>query len=331
MRAFLRSAVRYKRAKLDPLWQRLVNTIEQPIVILLYHRVTTLASDPLQLAVTPAHFREHLLFLKSHFPILRFEEDWAAVRRPAVVITFDDGYADNLYEALPILEELQVPATFFICTGHLGAQQEFWWDELERIVLGDHAYPAEFILDDAPYHQRWSTTTQQERHQLYMAMQRLINQVDAPQRLAWLAQLRRWAQVEPQVRPSHRALLIPELQQLAAHLLVTIGAHTVTHTRLAAQSPARQAAEIQESKQVLETLLAQPIATFSYPFGGHYDYTRESVALCQKAGFTKVAANWPGQVHRWSDGYQLPRLVVRDGPAPQLSHALRRVGVRLSV
>ena len=44
------------------------------------------------------------------------------------VITFDDGYADNLTAALPILREFDCPAAFFICAGAIGSEREFPWD-----------------------------------------------------------------------------------------------------------------------------------------------------------------------------------------------------------
>ncbi|CAN5822005.1 N/A [soil metagenome] len=322
-----RAGLRLGRAVVRPIWHRLENFVDPPIVILLYHRVTTLAADPQQLAVSPEHFRAQLLLLKHHLPILRFEEDWSRVKQPAVVITFDDGYADNLYEALPILEELQVPATFFICVGQIGTQQEFWWDELERILLGDRFYPASFTLEDAQYGQSWPTATNDDRQQLYDQLHPLIKQVDAPQWTKWLAQLRVWANLDDQGRHSHRAMTSTELQQFAQSPLVTIGAHTLTHSRLAAQSAARQAEEIQGSKQKLEAWLARPVPTFSYPFGGRHDYNQQTLAVCKTSGFTKVAANYAGQAHRWSDRYQLPRQLVRDWAPERFAQALARFWV----
>ena len=52
-----------------------------------------------------------------------------------MAITFDDGYVDNLTTASPILTSLNLPATFFVTTGHTGRAQEFWWDELHRVLL----------------------------------------------------------------------------------------------------------------------------------------------------------------------------------------------------
>ncbi len=105
------------------------NWFEPPIVILTYHRVTELSDDPEQLAVSPAHFREQLEVLRrNEFPILRFDQPWESPTRTSFVLTFDDGYADNYREALPILREFQFPATFFVSGRAVDGEREFSWD-----------------------------------------------------------------------------------------------------------------------------------------------------------------------------------------------------------
>ena len=51
------------------------------------------------------------------------------------MVTFDDGYADNLWNAKPLLERYDVPAAVFVTTGYAGQDREFWWDELETLLL----------------------------------------------------------------------------------------------------------------------------------------------------------------------------------------------------
>ena len=53
----------------------------------------------------------------------------------AVAVTLDDGYLDALTTASPILDELGVPATFFVNTDRLTEEHERWWDILERMFL----------------------------------------------------------------------------------------------------------------------------------------------------------------------------------------------------
>jgi peptidoglycan/xylan/chitin deacetylase (PgdA/CDA1 family) len=301
---------------------RLLNRVDPPVIVLLYHRVTTLASDPEMLAVTADNFRAQIRHLKENHHLVRFEEDWTKSPKPAVAITFDDGYADNALEALPILEEVGVPATFFVSTGTIGTTEEFWWHELERIILEKQGLPTSFTLEDDRYGRSWPTGTLRERQDFYHGIVRLMTDADAEHRNNRLVQLRRWAQTEEETSDTHRAMSVEELQLLAASRWVTIGAHTVSHTRLSCLSREAQREEVSASKRQLEAWLGREISTFSYPFGRRSDYTQQSIALCREAEFIKAAANFPGQAHRWCDPFQIPRHLVRNWPVDVFANKL---------
>lgn len=288
-----------------------LNLLGHPVAVLGYHRVARLASDRHTLAVSPARFREHMLYLRRRFEIVRFEEDWSALRGPAVAVTFDDGYADNLTEALPVLEEVGVPATFFVSSGHLESGGGFWWDELDRLATGPSSPPPRFVLDDPEHGRAWPTATGAEREAMGRDLLELAMRVDAVRRAAWLAQLRAWAPAPPP-RPADRALNAAELKALASSPLVTIGAHTVTHSSLAALSDADQAREIVDSKRRLEEILGRPVDVFSYPFGRRCDYNAASIRACREAGFRKAATAFPGHGYRWTDPFQIPRHFIQD-------------------
>src|SRR5689334_22252023 len=104
--------------------------------ILLYHRVTNLETDPQLLAVTPENFAAHVEILRELTLPMRLPELVADVRagkplaRSAVAVTFDDGYADNLDHAAPLLRDRQIPATVFVATAGLNNAAEFFWDDL---------------------------------------------------------------------------------------------------------------------------------------------------------------------------------------------------------
>lgn len=298
--------------KLRRLKNRGLNLVDAPLIILAYHRVTRLPSDPHQIAVTPDNFRAHIDYLRQHCQCVRLEDDWAGLRAPAVAVTFDDGYADNLLQALPILEAAGVPATFFISTGHLGTRTEFWSDELERLICSDEARPAVFVLQDAAYGGTWPSANREERLVLHDRLHRLMLAVGAQRRQDWLDQLRRWAGPAGSGGDAYRVLSRQELQSLAASPVATIGAHGVTHTPLAVVAEEEQRREIIDSKNALEALLGCEVADFAYPFGGAGQYDGTTRRLCREAGFRRAVTTLPGQVHRWTDPWQLPRQLVRD-------------------
>src|SRR5436853_6073026 len=104
-------------------------------MILLYHRVRPDGeADPHSLAVTPEQFEAHLLALLTMAKPASLDE--VTKRRGAqrrFIVTFDDGYADNLYAAAPIARRLGVPLTAFVTSGVLGKDGGFWWDRLTAI------------------------------------------------------------------------------------------------------------------------------------------------------------------------------------------------------
>ena len=104
-------------------------------VILLYHRVGDANTDAWNLTVTPRRFEEHLQLLSSEFRPLPLTELAQGARRGslparAVGVSFDDGYADNLNVAVPLLMNWHVPATVFVATGFVMKGHPFWWEEL---------------------------------------------------------------------------------------------------------------------------------------------------------------------------------------------------------
>jgi len=306
----------------------LLNRVDPPVIVLIYHRVTTLSSDPEMLAVTPENFRQQMRYLKDTVSLVRFEDDWVKTVKPAVCITFDDGYADNALEALPILEEVGVPATFFVSTGTIDTKQAFWWDELERIIMGIQCLPSSVTLKDGRSVKTWPTGTRSERQIFYQDSMQALKNVTSEERNSRLSQLRHWAGTEAEIAETHRAMTVDELRLLAKSSWVTIGAHTVTHTRLSALTPAAQAEEIAASKRQLEAWLSRDIKVFSYPFGRRCDYTKKTVALCRKAGFARAAANFAGQTHSWTDPYQIPRHLIRNWPLDIFAAKLREFWTR---
>lgn len=303
---------------------RLLNLLEAPLIVLVYHRVTTLPRDPQQLAVSPDNFRAQLCHLKETLPVLGLADDWSTRRGPAVAISFDDGYADNALEALPIIEEIGVPVTFFVSTGNIGTSRTFWWDELEALTGGTGPYPDALTLADARERRSWPTASAAQRKILYQELQPLLRTMDLARREVWFNQLRLWGRNQPQSRSAHRCLTVAELRRLAATPGVTIGAHTVNHQPLSCLSREAQREEITASKRTLEGWLEREVTLFSYPYGGKTDYSEVSVELCREAGFTKALANFPGQAHRWSDPYRIPRQVARDWNRDQFAAMLRK-------
>jgi len=271
-------------------------------LILSYHRVAEVGPDRWSLCVTPQHFAEHLDVLSGQWRVLRLRDLVCALqegRLPdrSVVITFDDGYTDNLHNAKPLLEKHGKPATIFVSSGYVGSEREFWWDELEQI-LGCEGNPD---------------------LSLYRSLHRVLLQVAETERRQILDGLRELVGVRPGVRESHRPLSEQELSELARGNLVEIGAHTFTHALLPALPEAQQRVEIQRDKVRLQEILGRNVEHFAYPYGSCDEIT---AALVRSAGFASACSTHSGYVDKYADRFQLPRLAVEDWEGEEYARRL---------
>jgi peptidoglycan/xylan/chitin deacetylase (PgdA/CDA1 family) len=319
-------------------------------LVLLYHRIAVLDSDPQRLAVTPQSFARHLELLREYCHPMPLRELVEGVRDKtlpdrAVAVTFDDGYADNLENGRPLLERYDVPATVFLTTSYLGSGREFWWDELERLLLLPGELPGtlrlrvggsvhEWVLDgastydveDRKRHADWNVERPDEptpRHHVYRCLCERLRTVSDEERAAALRELSDAVRGATEARATHRVLAANEVVRLTTGGLIDVGAHTVTHSSLSALPRATQRSEIAGSKAAIEEMTGREVTGFAYPFGGRSDYTRATVALVQEAGFTSACSTSHGAVGPWSDPFRLPRVLVRDWDAAAFSDRLR--------
>jgi peptidoglycan/xylan/chitin deacetylase (PgdA/CDA1 family) len=325
------------------------NLVKPEAIILLYHRVIDLPSDPQGLCVSRRNFAEHLQLLRAWGRTIRMTMLSQALQhgkwgRRMVLITFDDGYADNLYNAKPLLERYDIPATVFVTTGYLGSKKEFWYDSLERIFLHSGPLPEvlrlkvngfamECELGSKPAGldvacrnlKPWNVFRQDIpaiRHTLYRTLCEMLCTLPDAERREVLNNLAAWAGMDTINRATHRTLSSEELIRLADGGLIDIGSHTVSHPVLSSLSVALQAEEITRSKARVEELLGRPVDGFAYPFGGRSDYTEQTVVAVREAGFKWACSNFAGLVRRDTDPWQLPRFLVRDCDGEAFGRAL---------
>lgn len=324
---------------------RIKNRLLSKAVILMYHRVVDLESDPWSLCVTPAHFAEHLEVIARLGRPASLSElvrglHAGQLQDRTIVVTFDDGYADNLYFARPALERYGLPGTVFVVAGAVGKDNEFWWDQLEQLLLGPDRLPetlhlslngktaewqlggASFYTEEARREERgrapWTAPAGSRLAFFYSVWQQLLR-LDPGARTEALGQIAAWSGVEVIMRDTHRIMNAEELLRLQQDGLVEVGAHTASHVSLPSLSPAGQREEILGGKELLEDLLGSPVSHFAYPHG---EYTPETVAIVRESGFQSACTVVTNCIYRDANLFLLPRFDVRDWDGDEFSRRL---------
>jgi peptidoglycan/xylan/chitin deacetylase (PgdA/CDA1 family) len=288
-------------------------------LILGYHRVADVDTDVYDVCVSTRYFDEHMVALnKFARPISlsalvqHLKDD--SLPPKSVAVTFDDGYADNLHQAKPILEKYQVPATVFVCTGFLG--KEFWWDELERLVMSSradlstlHLQVGEKLFVSNQPRVSPEADTVESRRQFRHALYDFILALNVEGQHNAMTMIRSWSGTSSDKATTSRAMSDKELLQLADGGLIELGSHTRHHPMLPQLSFEEQKAEIVSGKDDLDEILGRTTEGFSYPNG---KATPSAKQIVQAAGFTYACTSLHDVVRNGNDEYELTRFWQKD-------------------
>ncbi|WP_044913069.1 polysaccharide deacetylase family protein [Butyrivibrio sp. WCE2006] len=285
-------------------WNKFCN----PIWVLYYHRVNYLKSDIWKLSITPERFEEHIRYLVNNYDLISITDITKGVTEPSVAVTFDDGYADNLYYALPILEKYNVPATIFVSTGNIDTKKEFWWDTLEHIICNSTILPDAIEWKGKKYitnSVESKLNTCFEMHPILKGM----THVERENELKWMAEK---YDVKSVRYDENRILSKEELRELSKSKYINIGAHTITHSCLKNESEHEQVNEIVESKKKLEEIIGKRVTCFSFPFGGENDFSYKTISILKNSGIDMAFTTKSGLADKASDNFTIPRNWVQN-------------------
>lgn len=278
--------------------------------VLIFHRVHA-ARDPLFPGEPDARdFEQQMEWVRDWFNVLPLADATAGLRAGrlpsgALSITFDDGYADNLRVATPILQRLGLPATFFIATGFVDGGI-MWNDQVIEAVrrcenpvldLGELGLGA------------WSMATAGDRRAAILELLGRLKYLHPAERAQTVAALVEKAGAS---LPRDLMLTTAQLRQLADEGM-TIGAHTKSHPILARLTPDAAKKEIAEGRDWLEAVLGRRVRLFAYPNGRPgRDYDEAHVRIVRELGFAAGFSTSWGVAAPGCDPFQIPRFTPWD-------------------
>ncbi len=273
--------------------------------------------------VTVESFRSQLRLLKKHYNVISPGEFMLWLRKSqelpekAILLTCDDGLLNHLSVMLPILQQEKLKSLFFVTGSSLGNTREMlWYVELYLLLkqaqpqdepLGVHGIVIPKISDDA-----------RQRQSVWISLLKSLSQCDAAARRSFLeeAAARFGLQTswkmryleDPCLRDRFQLLRLPELKQLA-DAGMTIGAHTLSHPALAAQSLELARGEIAECRKGLGQSVGREVWAIAYPFGDPGSVGAREFKMAEEAGYECGFVNVGGVLNA-ADRFALPRVHV---------------------
>lgn len=251
-------------------------------MILYGHRVSDDDEGYLQ-GLKPEWLDQQLSYLTRHYEVIPLRtlvdcfEKGQQVPHRSVVLTFDDGFRDNLAHAFPLLQRYRVPASIFVVTGSLTHGDLPWSQRLGFLFQRT----SERWLEHSLAGQGLDLSTAVNRFHAYRTVKKPISHMGRADRDRTIAELSSFLRVEP---PQDRMLNWDEARELQA-TGIEIGAHTYSHALLANISPEEARWEMEKSRDDLKEQLDVTRPMFCFPAG-----SRNAVLIHQvmELGFRSV-------------------------------------------
>lgn len=310
--------------------------LRRQAVVLMYHRVLTREQSAQSfsseaIVVSPENFRRQIRTLREHFNPLSAEEFATALRNGKLpprscLVTFDDGWEDNLVNALPILQEFSVPALLFVATDYLGSTRSFWQEALARRLFAAASVPKLSIdlFRELGNEQVFGLPPAQ----LKPAIRRIIDQVKAlpQQQIDELLQrvdglLQQWQIVISSDHPD-RFLSWQQVRQLHDSGVVSIGSHCCSHTPLTKLTLEQVREELQRSQSLIGEQLGAAPQDMAYPNGNHSAAIAEVV---QQQGYRMAFSTIRGHVTPQDHAFTLRRVNINEPVTATAGHFLSRL------
>lgn len=306
---------------LAPLARPLVGGIG---AILMLHRVTAAPEKPLgvnrHLNIAPAFLDAVIADMKaSGYAFVSMDEAVGRIERGGAdglfaAITADDAYRDNLTEALPVLEKHGAPLMIYVAPALIDGTADLWWDVIDDIVNAGR----KLELKRAGGTQTLDCAAPGALVQLY---NHLTLEVPEENQRAALREFAAIAGVDPG-EPGRKTLMNwDEIRGIAAHPLVSIGAHTVNHYNLKRLPEERARREMTDVMTLLRCELGEAPRHMAYPYGYASAVGCREVRLAKEAGYVSAVTTRHGVLRAEHAGHllALPRISV-NGRYQRVAH-----------
>jgi peptidoglycan/xylan/chitin deacetylase (PgdA/CDA1 family) len=285
----------------------------QGVAILMYHSVMddpTQASDSLGGIIHSRRaFEGQMELLARKFQPVDLEQvenfltGDSELPERAVVVTFDDGYTDNEEVAMPILDRLGIPATFYVTVDCLERRALPW---PSRLRYAFRASKKKSWADDVGT--IWTLSDAVSREHAYLSACDHFCKLAGTALEAKIACAERDLDAHLPVSSGQLMMTWEQVRKLAkgGHL---VGSHTMTHPNMAFLDVNEVRRELTESKQIMETRLGRQVDHFSYPCPALYpNWTKLTLEESQSAGYRTAVTTNNGVAHARDNPLELKRL-----------------------
>jgi peptidoglycan/xylan/chitin deacetylase (PgdA/CDA1 family) len=289
------------------------------LTILLYHGVTQSTGQGIQ-NYSGKHihvdlFAEQMRHLKRRCSVLSIDEVVRLTQagepfpERAAVVSFDDGFENNYTVAAPILDDIGVPAVFYISSGIVNTNMMFWVDEIEDCV-NLSSNPSVTLTLDKPT--SFPISSREDRIATIETIKQFCKRSTSGEKNRVIAALIEACGVIPSIEHAfdYRKITWKQVRAMAANPLFTIGGHSLYHDILSELPLKKMQEDIRISLDLLTYNLSRSVTHYSYPEGQASHFNNEVIACLKSHGIICCPSAINGTNRDGTDLFHLKRSMV---------------------
>ena len=287
--------------------------------VLFYHGVDQVDEED-SLHIFPDAFEQEMQFLLKHYEVISIEEfeqrfftNHFSGRE--IVVTFDDGYQNNLTHAAPVLQSLRIPFTVFISTAHVESG-DYFPTAIARMIIRDSqlqhlsldCLKLQMPLRDASHRKSvCEAVIQTLKHSNILFVKEICRQLianvstDEYQNLC-------------ERHHADKPLTWEDVQCLHENYGATIGSHCLQHFICNDyQTEEEITRQLTESKRIIENHLETDCRYLAYPNGVYNagDVNSFAIQAAEKARYKLAFTTVTDRLHPNFNPMLMPRLAAR--------------------
>ncbi len=287
-------------------------------VVLMYHRVLTRSemdnsASNSGIIVEDKVFDAQMRFLSTNFNLMKPDdfmghmENRVRFKSGSCLVTFDDGWADNYANALPVLKKYEIPALVFLTEGFIGAGRLFWQ---ERMTACLDALCSKRSADGMGLLKKYGLVPDPRECPAPDDIRRFVSsrkRAAAAENEKMIEEMERWLGQRPKT-PVETFVDWDQAKEMMKDG-VSFGSHGIHHSILTMVSESAANSEIGASKSRLESRLGRAIGSFSYPNG---DFDERAASMVERHGYRAAFTTRPGFVSHSDNRFTLNRINIHN-------------------
>ncbi len=300
------------RKKLAKIYKNYTN----PIVGIIYmlHRVDDFEPGKIihneNLKISPIFLEQFILANQDNYDFISIDTlreiltgNIKISHKPFIIFTLDDGYKDNYTKAFPIFTKYNVPFTVYVASDFPDNKTLLWWYILEEIILKN-----EYILLSTG--KIFDCRNYDKKNSSFLQIRRIILNLPYNNFNQLFYKLLSNYNIS-EIKYCDITISWQEIIEMSKNPICTIGAHSVTHSRLSGLNEFDLMTEISGSKRRLEEMLGMKVNHFAYPYGTSQEVNQKVIEMAKKSGFHTAAIANGGWIRKYGTNlFSLQRMML---------------------